>query len=231
MVLWLPRRRTPLVCIAILAAGVVTALAMHAAQAPRLAIYVNSLVNFAMLGYGGLIGLVAQGAALPAWLTSSAAQVAVAAALIGAPVVFGAPMDRWMAYGPVVVLLAGLLLLQIFKGQRTAFVALLESAPFRLVGRVSYAAYLFHPFIHFATLQRVLAAGGVRLQIGRPLEIVAEFAVTLGLCALSWRALESPFIRWGARLTTRLYQAPVRDIPDAGAIQVAAAQGAPPGAA
>jgi peptidoglycan/LPS O-acetylase OafA/YrhL len=231
MVLWLPRRWTPHVCIAILAAGVVTSLAMHAAQTPRLAIYVNSLVNFAMLGYGGLIGLVAQRATPPAWLTSGAAQVAVAAALIGAPVAFGAPMERWMAYGPVVLLLAGLLLFQIFKGQRTAFVALLESAPFRLVGRVSYAAYLFHPFIHFATLQRLLAAGGVRLQVGRPLEIVAEFAVTLALCALSWRGLESPFIKLGSRLSTRIHQAPAREIPDPGAIQVAAAQGAPPGSA
>jgi peptidoglycan/LPS O-acetylase OafA/YrhL len=205
LVLFLPRRRTAVACLAILVIGVMTCLAMHAARAPPIAIYVSSVVNFGMLGFGGLVGLASRTADPPPWLTSTAAQAAVAVCIIAAPLAFGA-WRGWMDYGPAVVLLAGLLLFQIFRGQQTGFVALLESAPLRLMGRVSYAAYLFHPFIHFSTLQHLLAVGGVRSQVPRPLGILAELAATMLLCAISWRLLEAPIVRWARPGRERLFR-------------------------
>lgn len=204
MVLFLPRRRTAFLCVAMVAAGLAIFCALHAARAQLIVIYVNPLVNFGMLGFGGLIGLASlksASGAVPAWLTGGPAQAAVAACMIAAPLALGGWRVEWLTFGPVMVLPAGLLLFQIFNGQGTWFVALLETAPLRLVGRVSYAAYLFHPFIHFSTLQRVLAAAGVGVAAPRPVEILVELAVTLLLCAVSWRLLEAPIIRWASQVS------------------------------
>jgi peptidoglycan/LPS O-acetylase OafA/YrhL len=220
LVLLLPRRRTALACLAMVGAGLATALILHALNAHPIAVYVNSLVNFGMLGFGGLVGLAARTRA-PAWLTGSLAQGGVTACLIAAPIAFGAHHDQWLAYGPGIVLLAGLLLFQIYNGQQTRFVALLETAPLRLIGRVSYAAYLFHPFINFSALQRLAGAAGQRLDASRPLQILIEFAVTMVLCTISWHLLEAPIVRWAGRVSQRLFRAPAGRILEKDAAQVA----------
>jgi len=207
LVLLMPRRRTAFLCLAMVLGGLATALILHAANAAPLAIYVNSLVNFGMLGFGGLVGLASRRGA-PAWLASGPAQAVVAGCLIAAPLAFGAAHDAWMAWGPFVILLSGLLLFQIYNGQGSAVVRLLEWGPLRLTGRVSYAAYLFHPFLHFATLQKVLGAAGYGLDAPRPVQILAEFAATMLLSAITWRLIEAPVIDWAARVSKRLFLAP-----------------------
>lgn len=201
LVLMLPRRRTAAICLAMVGTALVVAIALHAMRAPPLTIYVNSLVNFGILGFGGLVGLSAAGSRAPRWASCGAAQAAVLAVLIGAPLAFGAVAAPWKTYGPLISLLSGLLLFQIYNRQDSWLVALLETAPLRLTGRVSYAAYLFHPFIHFSTLNRVLGAAGVALVAPKPVQILAELAATLLLCAISWRVLESPVISWAGRIS------------------------------
>lgn len=203
LVLLLPRRGAAPLCVAMMAAGLATFVALHMAHAPLIVVYVNPLVNFGLLGFGGLVGLASLkpgSGAVPAWLTGGPAQAATAACLIAGPMALGGWLTEWLTYGPAIVLLAGLLLFQVFHGQGSWFVALLETAPLRLVGRVSYAAYLFHPFIHFSTLQHVLGAGGLRLQAPHPVQVLVELAATLLLCAVSWRLLEAPVIRWAAEV-------------------------------
>lgn len=204
LVLVLPRRGVAVLCAAMVAGGLSTFVALHLAQVRLLAIYVDPLVNFGILGLGGLVGLAClkpgPGAA-PAWLSSSSAQAATAAVLIAAPIALGGWQAQWLTYGPAIVLLSGLLLFQVFHGQGGWLVALLEAAPLRLVGRVSYAAYLFHPFVHFSILQRALAVGGVRLAASHPVQVLGELAATLLLSAISWRLLEAPVIRWAAQVS------------------------------
>ena len=200
LVLMLPRGRTAAVCLAMVGAAVVVDLALHAMRAPPLTIYVNSLVNFGMLGFGGLVGLSA-GRRSPGWTTCGAAQAAVLAVLAAAPLAFGAEVAPWRTYGPLISLASGLLLFQVFNRQDSWLVAVLEAAPLRLTGRVSYAAYLFHPFIHFSTLNRLLGLAGVTLAAPRPVQILVELAATLLLCALSWRLLEAPVMRWARRVS------------------------------
>lgn len=208
LALLIPRRRTALLCVAFLTAGLAARVTMEAAHAPVISIYVNSVVNFGLLGFGGLVGLAANRLTAPRWLTSGFAQGLVLAALVAAPIALGASHDAWMTFGPAIVVLSGLLLFQIAAAQGTWLVELLDASPLRQVGRVSYAAYLFHPFISYPTLQRLL--GLAEPAPARWLQILAEFAITMALCAISWRVLEEPAIRWGARLSHRLFLAPAK---------------------
>jgi peptidoglycan/LPS O-acetylase OafA/YrhL len=207
MVLFTPRRWLGPLCLTVLGCGLAVNLAMHLSYATPISIYVNSLVNFGMLGFGGLVGLFAIHRSAPAWLTGGPMQAAVAACIVAAPLAFGADRAAWMDFGPAVALLAGLLLFQIFSSQGTWFVAVLDAAPLRMIGRVSYAGYLFHPFIHFWIAQRVLGRAGLHIEAPRPLQIVLEFAATMLLCAFSWRVIETPINRWGARASNRLFVA------------------------
>jgi peptidoglycan/LPS O-acetylase OafA/YrhL len=204
LVLILPRSRTLLACLAFVTVGLVTRLAMEASGTPALLIYVNSLVNFGLLGWGGLVYLASVRLAPPAWLVGAPAQACVALFLFASPLLFGAHKEAWMRYGPAFVLLAGLLLFQVVKAQRTAFVAFLDAAPLRRLGRISYAAYLFHPFIHFKLLQTLLLApAGLVWTPPRALQILVEFALAIGLSTLSWILLERPILNWAARITGR----------------------------
>ena len=204
LVLLLPRRRTAAACLAMIAAALVADAGLRLARAHSLSIYVNSLVNFGMLGLGGLVGLAASCKPpgwMPAWLMGGWAQAAVVAALVAMPLAWGADFKLWLALAPVVAAAAGLLLFQVYNRQQSWFVAVLDSAPLRLTGRVSYAAYLFHPFVRFSILHHLLAAAGVQLQAPRPVQILGELAGTLVLCAISWRLIERPVIRWARRLS------------------------------
>src|SRR5262249_14973925 len=66
LVLLAPRKHTMSVCIVIIAIGIATKVVLEAANAPAISIDVNSLVNFALLGFGGVIGLMGR-RAVPNW--------------------------------------------------------------------------------------------------------------------------------------------------------------------
>ena len=201
-------RRVAVLCALFMLAGLAAKLVMEVAGAPPLTIYVNSLVNFGMLGYGGLVGVASGGLKTPAWLASGPAQAAVAASLIASPLVFGAAEGPWLRYAPAMVLLSGLLLFQVARGRGSWLVSLLELAPLRKLGRVSYGAYLFHPLIHFESFQHLLRGMGLDWSPPRAVAIAVELAATVALAALSWTVLERPILQWAARVTSRRPFAP-----------------------
>jgi peptidoglycan/LPS O-acetylase OafA/YrhL len=209
LVLLTPSRRVAVVCTMFMLAGLVTKVAMEASAEPSLTIYVNSLVNFGMLGYGGLIGIAASGMKAPAWLVSGPAQAAVAASLIASPLLFGGAEQPWLRYAPALVLFSGLLLFQVAQAQSSWFVSLLELAPLRKLGRVSYAAYLFHPLIHFESFQHLLRRVGLDWSAPRAVAMAVELAVTVILATISWNLLERPILEWAARVTSRRPFAPL----------------------
>ena len=108
-----------------------------------------------------------------------------------------------MTYAKVVGLVAGLLFFQIAQAQATGFVVVLESAPLRLLGRVSYGAYLFHPFIHFQGLLSLVGLTDLGGRAPAPVQILVEFAVTVALATASWVLLERPILRRAALLTSQ----------------------------
>jgi len=196
-VLFVPRKNTIGVCVAIIAVSLMTKITMEDLGSSPLAIDVNSFVNFGLLAFGGIIGLTAS---VPpcSWLCSGTAQLFMLGFYLSLPTAFGT-YPVWPVLGKASAILAGILLLQIFTGQKTWFVAVLESAPLRKIGRASYGAYLIHHFIHFETIGHALDHLGVEIDATASLKTLTELAMTLALAALSWRYFESPIISLAAR--------------------------------
>lgn len=202
LVLLVPRRHAMSVCLAIISAGIVTKIALEARHASAVSIDVNSLINFALLGFGGVIGLRASRRA-PKWFIGGSAQVAVLSLYLALPVAFGTWSQIWPLLGGLSVVLVGILLFQIFHGQQSWFVTVLELLPFRKIGRISYGAYLIHNFVHFGVIENFLRHIGAEIAAPRPAQVLAELAISLVLAAFSWRYFERPIIAWAALVTSR----------------------------
>jgi peptidoglycan/LPS O-acetylase OafA/YrhL len=202
LVLLVSRRHTLLLCSAVILVGLATKIVLEARHASAMSIDLNSFVNFVLLGIGGAIGLRASRPA-PKWLSGGAAQVAVLSLYLILPATLGTWREFWSLFGKLPAVLIGILLFQIFNGQQSWFVALLESPPFRWIGRVSYGAYLIHHFVHFDVIERLLSHFGAEIAVPRFAQVLGELAVTLIVAAISWRYLESPIIAWSRRLTSR----------------------------
>lgn len=180
LLLLLPRRYALPACCTLIAIGLAAKARLHAAGASDITLYVDALSNFALLAYGGVIGLLAD-RPLPARLSSGAAQAGVLAAYIGIVTFVADPL-----LGEIGVLLVGVLLVQIYQNQQSWFARMLDGAPFRPIGLISYGFYVLHPFVVLPMIDN----GVLRLS--------AEFGGTLGLAALSFRYFESPIMRWAA---------------------------------
>jgi peptidoglycan/LPS O-acetylase OafA/YrhL len=202
IVLWVPRKGTLTVCLAIIAMGLTTKVILETGGASAVSIDVNSLINFALLGFGGVIGLMEKRAA-PKWLISGQMQIGILCLYLLLPAAFGTGLWFWPLFGKLSALLVGILLFQIFHTQQSWFVGVLESSPLRNIGRISYGAYLIHPFLHFSMLAVLLNRFDLVITIPRSLQILAELAASLILAAASWHHLERPIIAWAGRLTGR----------------------------
>jgi peptidoglycan/LPS O-acetylase OafA/YrhL len=201
LILLMPRRHTFKACLAIILIGVLTKAILEVAHASPVEIDVNSVVNFALLGFGGVVGLKAGWPALKR-LAGGAAQMAVLGLYLALPITFGTWPHLWPLLGKLSAVLVGILLLQIFQGQQGWFVNVLESTPLRYVGRISYGAYLIHKFMHFGMIENLLHNFGVA-SAPRYIQVLSELAASLVLAGLSWRYLEQPIIAWAARMTSR----------------------------
>jgi peptidoglycan/LPS O-acetylase OafA/YrhL len=202
LVLLVPRQRTLSVCVALIILGVTTKIVLEAMHASAVSIDVNSLINFALIGLGGAIGLNAS-RWTPRWLSSGAAQLVVLCLYLALPAAFGARAEIWPLLGKLSAILVGILLYQIFNGQQSPFVAVLESLPFRYVGRISYGAYLVHHFVHFNWIEDMLRNFSIGISVPRPAQVLIELAISLALAATSWRFFERPIIAWARRATSR----------------------------
>jgi peptidoglycan/LPS O-acetylase OafA/YrhL len=200
LVLLAPSRQSVNVCLAMILIGIATKIALEISRASAVSIEVNSLVNFALIGFGGIMGLKATRSA-PKWLAGGAAQATTLSVYVTVAAAFGTRPQVWPPLGQLTAVLVGVLLLQIFHGQQSWFVAMLEGAPLQKIGRISYGAYLIHNFLHFSLIENLLQRFGV----GSPPRIVrvlVELAVSLIFAGLSWKYLEKPIIAWAARATS-----------------------------
>jgi peptidoglycan/LPS O-acetylase OafA/YrhL len=150
---------------------------------------------------GGAIGLNASQPA-PKWFICGSAQVAVLGLYVALPAAFGTWPHLWPLLGRLSAILVGVVLLQIFQGQRSWFVATLEGFPLRNIGRISYGAYLIHHFLHFSVIENLLQHSGAGTT-PRPIQVLVELAASLLFAAVSWRYVEKPIVAWAARVTSR----------------------------
>jgi peptidoglycan/LPS O-acetylase OafA/YrhL len=197
-ILLTPRAHTMRICLAILAAGVATKVAFEVSGESPIQVDVNSLINFSFLGYGGAIGLMTKKWEVPKWLSGGAAQAAVLLLYVALPTAFD-KYPSWGLFSELTGLLVGVLLFQIFHQQQSWFVGLLESAPLRNLGRISYGTYLVHSFVNFTSIGLFLQSHGVAMAVYRPIQVAAEFSVTILVAAISWHFMERPIMGWAAR--------------------------------
>jgi len=198
IVLLTPRKHTITICFAIIAVGLTTKILLEMANAPRDSIDVNSLVNFALLGFGGVIGLTVNRAST-SWFSGGNVQAAVLCLYLALPAAFGTWPLLWPLLGKLSALVVGILLFLIFHNQKSWLVNILESGPLRNIGRVSYGAYLIHEFIHVSRFADFFQPFGVDIVVPRLLQVPTEFAITLIFAAASWRFLEKPIIEYAHR--------------------------------
>lgn len=202
VLLFIPRRYLAWICICFMIAGAAMLAWLVSVKAHPNAIHVDPLIAFGMLSVGGFVASL-KNLKSPAWLVSAQAQAAAGLALIAIPLVFGYFRDTWNIWGPLTCTVAGLFLFQIARNQQTPVVAFLNLWPLRSLGRVSYAFYVLHQFVHFYDVQAVFHR--LHMDIDPPVivQLAFEFSVTVALATLSWRFFERPLLRLGARLTAR----------------------------
>jgi peptidoglycan/LPS O-acetylase OafA/YrhL len=188
LILLVPTRWTRSVCWIAIVMSVVGAIALLAAGWPSRTLYVGP-TNFGMMALGGLIALAPRKRPLP----NVATPVALVAFLA---VAFGAE-KLLPTEGSIVAslllspLLAAVVIYGVANDQNHWLTRILDLAPIRAMGRISYMVYLIHPFVDVEALFGDLP-GVVRL--------AADVAATVGIATVSWFVFESPMIALGRRL-------------------------------
>lgn len=187
--------RTALIAASALLMPLGAAAIFHLASADRnTVLWVNSFVQFQMFGAGALLALQLRGR-IPAFTTATRALLflAGATACYAAQMVFH--LDT-IGPGRSVPTIAGYLcaaagaccLLLCLLGARISP----RLAPIVYLGKISYGLYIFHLFFIDAANLVFGSAGNLR---GAALKAAAALAATIAAAALSYRFLESPFIR------------------------------------
>ena len=186
LALFLPLKRLPLTCASLILVSIAAHLVLLRIDAGDNHFDANSFVNFGLLGLGGLAGLAAD-RPLPSLLRSN---VAIGLTLL-VYLVLPALMSKqeWLQAGRLGGVLAAVLLVQIYQSQRGLAVSLLNWAPLRSLGVISYGAYLFHPVISCGAF---LDAAGYQGPAPEVAGMLLDFTATVVIAGLSWRYFEAP---------------------------------------
>jgi peptidoglycan/LPS O-acetylase OafA/YrhL len=191
LVLAIPLRRLPILCFSIIALSAAAHGYLLATAAWEVSFAVNSFVNFGLLAVGGLAGLWAE-RPLPRYLKGDLPLALAFALILVMPMLFRS-VDSWEQFGRLTCFLNALLLVQIYQLQNGRITALLDLAPIRALGIISYAAYLFHPVIN---VSEVADHFGYPIQLRRSLNMALDLTATIFLAFVSWQLFERPVRGW-----------------------------------
>jgi peptidoglycan/LPS O-acetylase OafA/YrhL len=139
------------------------------------------------MAIGGLAGLAAE-RPLPAPLRGDLPLLASLAAVLAAPLLFP-DIDSWARFGRIPAALTALALVQIYQDQHGRVAWLLDLAPLRGLGIISYGAYQFHPVIKSGNLLHLV---GYKGELRHSAVMLLDFLVTVGLASASYRLFERP---------------------------------------
>jgi peptidoglycan/LPS O-acetylase OafA/YrhL len=208
LLLLLAARRHQVVCLVIVAVGLVSLLAMRAAHWQEITIYTHPLSNFWLLALGGIGGLMIaeQESRLRAWLGHGVTLCVLSLGLVG----FCATEPTWSQLeNPLLFTMASALygvciaalVCSIACCRNAVVIGLLETGWLVSFGRISYGFYLYHNLIPELTRNRHAAAlfGGTVPMWAHAVGIVASFAISLVIAILSWRLIEAPILRLKTR--------------------------------
>jgi len=208
LLLLLAARRHRAVCLAIVAVGLASLLAMRAAHWPDITIYTHPLTNFWLLALGGMGGLMIAGKAgrLRARLGHGVTLFVLSLGLVG----FCATEPIWSqldnpllftvvsaSYGVCIAALV----CSIACCRNAVVIGLLETKWLVSFGRISYGFYLYHNLIPDLTRNHHAAAlfGGTVPMWAHVAGIAGSFAISLVMAMLSWRLIEEPILRLKTR--------------------------------
>jgi peptidoglycan/LPS O-acetylase OafA/YrhL len=158
---------------------------------PLRSIYVGP-GNLTMMALGGMVALtprsrqgsaLAGAVALPLYLTISADSSWLSS-------------DAWfLVSGLVVAPAVGAVVIgSIAANPASVLTRILDCAPIRGLGRISYMFYLVQPFVHVGTLWPNLPAVA---------QVLLDLAVTVAISAASWSLFEARLIAFGRSLVSR----------------------------
>ena len=184
--LMLPLRRAPHVCAGILCLSGLTHVILYLQGRGSISFDVNSFANFGLMGIGGLAGIAAD-RPLPRAIAGNLAICMTGSLLLILPLVV-ATFQLWVQVGRLSGVLVALLLIQVYQQQKSWPVGVLDVAPLRRLGVISYGAYLFHLPIGTAAASAMLGYHAPPFA----LRVVLELGATIALAELSWRFLEAP---------------------------------------
>ncbi|CAE6735144.1 acyltransferase family protein [Paraburkholderia haematera] len=212
LLLLVTARRHRAVCLAIVAVGLVSLLAMRAAQWQDITVYTHPLTNFWLLALGGMGGLMIAGkeSRLRVMLGHGTTLFVLSICLVG----FCVTEPTWSRLGSslaftMISALYGVciaaLVCSIACCRNAAVIGLLETGWLVSFGRISYGFYLYHNLIPDLTRNRHATAffGGTVPMWAHVAGIVASFLLSVTMAVLSWRLIEAPILR----LKTRRAQA------------------------
>ncbi|MFM0040647.1 MULTISPECIES: acyltransferase family protein [Paraburkholderia] len=208
LLLLVAARRHYAACLAIVVVGLVSLLAMRAAQWPEITIYTHPLSNFWLLALGGIGGLMIAGkqSRLRVVLGHGMTLFVLSICLV----VFCATEPRWSQLGSslaftMVSALYGVciaaLVCSIACCRNATVIGLLETGWLVSFGRISYGFYLYHNLIPDLTRNRHATAlfGGTVPLWAHVAGIIASFLISLAMATLSWRLIEAPILRLKTR--------------------------------
>ena len=232
LLLLVPSRHAAHACWAVVIASLLRRFWMSRSDVAAFAIYIDSLVNFGLLGLGGVLYLgrdaVARGlrtARLDRPWTGWAALLLTIACPFIARLLAGTSLPRLQAIYTVGVLAVALLLFHVYRNQRSMLTNLLEYRPVVAIGRISYGLYLYNDYVKpdlptrlLRIALRMLSSLGIdstpvdRLLGSLPLVdpllrlvgLIVCFCVTVALARASWVLIESPALRLRARLLSAM---------------------------
>lgn len=177
-----------LVLVAMLADAVLVAV-----HATPLQIYTNSFINFGLIAFGGAAMLFLDGIK-PAPGRSSALAATMLGAFLAAPLL--ATLGH--AWSAIALPAVAILLVQTYLNQASWIVRLLEIAPLRQFGRISYGFYLYHNFLSVYQMAKVAGWLGMQTDPHNPVLVPISFMVSLGAAMASWLLIEHPISRLSA---------------------------------
>jgi peptidoglycan/LPS O-acetylase OafA/YrhL len=144
--------------------------------------------SFHSLGAGALLAWVwRRDQRFPKWLTPLGIVAAVASLLARL-----SPQGGWFADSVAVVAMAALVAAA-YVGVRAPIGRLLDLAPLRFLGRISFGVYLLHGFVAWALFK--IAAGFPVLSHRGPMLFIVGAAISIALASASWFGLEAPINR------------------------------------
>ena len=122
---------------------------------------------------------------MPVWL--------LACLLLGATILLAAKLERLHIDGRSIESLLLAVIVAITTLRPFDWVGrILELAPLRFVGRISYSIYLWQ--------QLIMQPGNEWNLSGNILAMFVKIGIVIGLALLSYKFIEQPFMRWGRRL-------------------------------